>query len=243
MYRFLLTRRWLLLHVAVVVIAVLFVNLGLWQLRRLDERRAANALISQRMSAPPQPLDEVLASGSPEQVAYRRVRVSGSYAPADEVLLSPRSDNEEPGHHVLTPLLSTEGATVVVDRGWVPYELDVPPVAQAAPPDGQVSVTGMLMPDEPAQRSGSRGASDRLSFVSNVDLGRIAPQLSSRPVALWLLLGEQQPQGGELPRPPDPPDLSEGPHLSYAIQWFLFTGVGVFGYPLLIRRSARALAE
>ncbi len=246
-YRFLLSPRWLLGHVAVVAIAVLFVNLGVWQLRRLDERREANALITERLAAPERPLDEVLAvdGGDPRALAYRRVWVTGRYRPAEEVLISPRSHNEEPGHHVVTPLVTDGGRAVLVDRGWVPFPLDDPPVSRAAPPAGAVTVKGVLLPTETAHRYGSRQAGGpRLTFLSAVDVGRLQPQVSEPLHPFSLLLGTQRPPNpGELPRTPPLPDLTEGPHLSYAIQWFAFTLIGLVGYPLLIRKSLRAGLE
>ncbi|MGH3665115.1 MAG: SURF1 family cytochrome oxidase biogenesis protein [Egibacteraceae bacterium] len=244
--RFLLAPRWIVAHVVVIAIAVAFVNLGLWQLRRLDERRATNALVTERMTAAPQPLDDLLAAegDEPSALAFRRVTATGRYAPDSEVLLSPRADNEQPGHHVLTPLATPDGPALLVDRGWVPFELDRPPVAEAAPPSGEVRVSGILIPGERAERYGSRSGSDRLTFVSAVDPARVetVAGLTLRPY--WLLLTGQRPATQrQLPRLPMPPEASEGPHLSYALQWFAFTLIGLVGYPLLIRKSLRARRE
>lgn len=244
MARFLLSPRWVVMHVVVLAIAVLFVNLGFWQLRRLDERRSGNALIEARLAAPPAPLHVVLASSGDDvdALAYRRVWTTGRYLPREEVLLTPRSDNDQPGHHVVTPLLTRDGAALLVDRGWVPFTLDQPPVQQARPPSGQVRVEGMLVPTQDAARYGARGDpdSDRLTFLSAVDVDRLQPQVSHRLQPFSLLLQDQRPATARaLPRPPEPPDLSEGSHLSYAIQWFLFAAIGLVGYPLLIRNSAR----
>ncbi len=244
MYRFLLRPRWLVAHTAVLAIAVLFVSLGLWQLRRLDERRADNALISQRLSQPPQALATAVAGagGDAKALAYRRVWVTGRYDVGDEVLLTPRADRDAPGHHVVTPLRTAAGRAVLVDRGWVPFALDEPPVAQAAPPDGEVRVEGIVLPPATAARAGSsRGDPQRLTFVSAVDAERLQPQVAAPLYPFSLLLESQQPVApGELPRPPALPQPSEGSHLSYAIQWFSFAAIGVLGYPLLIRKSLRA---
>lgn len=241
MARFLLSPRWVVTHVVVLAIAVLFVNLGFWQLRRLDERRSSNALIETRLATPPAPLHVVLASIGEDAgaLAYRRVWTMGRYLRAEEVLLTPRSDNNQPGHHVVTPLLTRDGVAVLVDRGWVPFTMDRPPVQQARPPSGQVRVEGMLVPTQDAARYGSRDPdSDRLTFLSTVDVDRLQPQVSHRLQPFSLLLQDQRPAtAGALPRPPEPPDLSEGSHLSYAIQWFLFAAIGLIGYPLLIRRN------
>lgn len=227
-------------HAVVVAIAVLFVSLGLWQLRRLDERRDSNALISQRLTAPAEPLAAVLdeVGADPTALTYRRVTVDGRYVPAEEVLLSPRSDNEEPGHHVVTPLVTTGGGAVLIDRGWVPFALDEPPVSQAAPPPGQVQVEGIVMPHRTANRFGSRsGTDEQVDYLSVVDVALLQPQVDEPLYPFYVQLGRQQPSAGALPRTPEPLDLGEGPHLSYALQWFSFALIGLVGYPLVIRKS------
>ncbi len=244
--RFLLTPRWLVAHVVVVAIAVLFINLGLWQLRRLDERRADNALIAERMSAPERPLDEVVAElgDDPRDLAYRRVRATGTYASGEEVLLTPRTSGERPGHHVVTPLRTDGGKAVLVERGWVPFEMDIPPVPAATPPTGEVTVEGIVVPTQTASRFGAPGGGDRLTFLSAVDTERLQPQVADPLCDCSLLLVDSQPAvAGALPVPPAPLDLSEGPHLSYALQWFAFTAIGLVGYPLLVRKSLRARSE
>lgn len=236
---FLRSPRWVAGHVVVLVAVVLFANLGLWQLRRLDERRAYNALLTERMAEPPVPLTSLLGE-DPDEVAYRRVLVTGTYRTADEVLLSTRSQQGRPGHHLLTPL-ATDGTVVVVDRGWVPLDRDDPPVADAAPPSGDVTVAGVLFPGMDARRSGALdGGGGRLQFVSDVDLAVLAEATGSPLHPLWVLAQDQRPaQAGPLPVVADLPELTEGSHASYAGQWFLFALVVLVGYPLLLRRVHR----
>jgi len=175
-----------------------------------------------------------------DRLAYRRVRVTGRYLPSEEVLLSPRSRQGVPGHDVLTPLVIGSGG-ILVDRGWVPFAMSTPPVAAATPPPGVVMVTGFLLPGRHAPRAGPVGAT-KLGFVSDADIGRLQRQVSVPLAPVYLVLTGQSPAPGALPRPGMPPELTEGPHQSYAIQWFLFGCVAAIGYPLLIRRRARDLA-
>ena len=241
MLRALLRPGWIVSHLVVVLIAVLFVSLGFWQLRRLDERRAANAVISARISEPAQPLAQVLGryGNDPAAVSHRRVTVAGRYQAADEVLLTPRSRDGAAGHHVLTPLVLADGSAIMIERGWVPFALDTPPVAQAAPPAAEVTVVGLLVPTQEATRFGSAGESDRVEFLSAADVDRLQPQVDMALLPFSVILQEQSPAGGELPLAPAALDLSEGPHQSYALQWFAFALVGVIGYPFVIRRRLR----
>jgi surfeit locus 1 family protein len=238
-YRFLWSPRWLLAHLALLVVVASCVRLGFWQLRRLDERRAFNAMVTERLAAREEPLAAVLGEPA-DRLAYRRVTATGRYVPSEEVLLSPRSRDGAPGHDVLTPLVTANGA-ILVDRGWVPFALSTPPVAQAAPPPGEVTVTGYLLPGRHAPRAGPVGAA-KLAFVSDADIGRLQRQITARLAPFYLVGTHQSPAPGALPRPGAPPELSEGPHLSYAVQWFLFACVAVVGYPFLIRRRAQDLA-
>lgn len=239
MYRFLWSPRWIVAHLALIVVAAACVSLGLWQLRRLDEKRAFNALVSERLAAQQEPLAAVLGEPA-DRLAYRRVTATGRYLPSEEVLLSPRSRDGAPGHDVLTPLVTSSGG-ILVDRGWVPFALSTPPVAQAAPPPGEVTVAGYLLPGRHAPRAGPVGAA-RLGFLSDADISRLQRQVSVPLAPAYLVLTSQSPAPGTLPRPGAPPQLGEGPHLSYAVQWFLFASVAVIGYPFLIRRRARDLA-
>jgi surfeit locus 1 family protein len=239
----LLRPRWLVVHLIVVAIAVTFVNLGFWQLRRLAEVREDNARVTANLSVPEAPLATVLAEdgNNPDALVQRRVEVSGRYRPDDEFLLTPRSSNRQPGHHVVTPLELPNGSAVLVDRGWVPFTMDVPPVGEAAPPEGTVTVRGILSPTAEAVRFGTRGGQgDRLTFLSTVDVDRIQPQISVPLLPVSVLLQEQDPAPSGLPVPGTPPAPSEGSHQSYAWQWFSFATILLGGYPLLLRRSARA---
>ena len=241
--RFLLRPRWLLTHALIAALAITFVNLGFWQLRRLDERRADNARLAENLSAPQQPLSETLAQygHDPDALIYRRVQVTGSYRPADEFLLTPRASGRQAGHHVVTPLELEQGGAVLVERGWVPFAMDEPPVADAAPPPGEVTISGILFPTQDARRYGSSGSdADRLTYLSTVDVDRIQPQIDTPLLPVSILLQQQDPPATNLPVPPPLPQQSEGNHEAYAMQWFAFTAILLGGYPLLLRRSWRA---
>ena len=233
--RVLLKPKWIAGHLLVLTVVVLFVNLGLWQLRRHEWRADLNARIAAGVEQPPVPFASLPAG----QRAYRPVTVSGSYAGAD-VLLSPRNERG-PGHHVLTPLMLEDGTALLVDRGWVPYRFDTPPVPGTAPPQGEVRLRGVLLPAADAQAQGFRDAAGRLLRVRAVDPGRILAESLRAPGVddVFLLLREQEPVQRELPLPGPLPERDAGPHLSYAIQWFLFTAVTLAGYPLLLRRALR----
>ena len=232
--------KWIAGHLLAVTVVVLFVNLGLWQLDRHHWRAGLNAAITEGLRSETVPFDRLV----PGRRDYRRTVVSGRYLPQREVLLTPRNERG-PGHHVLTPLRLGDGRVLVVDRGWVPFALDEPPVAEAAPPDGEITVEGVLLPathvDPKAVRDGQgrvlRVAAVAPAVVAGVAAGAAAVEEVVADV--FLLQREPQPPPDRLPVPGPLPALEAGPHLSYAGQWFLFALITAAGYPLLLRRAVR----
>jgi cytochrome oxidase assembly protein ShyY1 len=239
MYAFLKTPRWIIATIVVALIAVLLVNLGFWQIRRLHWRRGVNATITAHEHLPAVPVDDL--AGQPlDDIQYRRVTATGTYDTAHELVLFGRPNgNSGQGNHVLTPL-TADGLTVIVDRGWVPLSMDPPPVANATPPPGTVTVTGILLPPE---ADGSAPPPSR-GQVKNVNLDQLASATGVDILPAYLLLQTQDPpQSGDLPQVAETPPLSEGPHFSYAVQWFLFTIIGLIGYAALVRKEARERAR
>lgn len=245
--RSLLTPRWLLSHVLVVALVVVLVNLGLWQLRRLEERQAENGRVEAALA---QPVDDVAAVVDPaagfedvDGVVWRRVTATGTYALDEQVLVRSRSHEGSPGSWVVTPLVLDDGTAIAVNRGWVPMGEEGPegpPPATTAPPAGRVTVTGVL---QATQERGRFGPTDpdggRLTTLSRLDLGRFQQQVGADlyPVALQLESSDP-PQAGDLPVPVPLPDTGDdGPHLSYAVQWFIFSTIAAVGYVVILRRQ------
>jgi surfeit locus 1 family protein len=225
------------LHIIVATAVPLFVVAGFWQLNRLDQRRTRNALIRERESAPVRSLGDVLDDRDAE---HRRVRVTGRYDTSEEVVLIGRPGTGGiDGSHVLTPLRIDEDDAVLVDRGWVPPGMEDPPLREAAPPDGEVTVTGILEPTEGKSALSSGGTHGEL--VDRIDVARLASGSEHRFIttSLYVLLQEQDPEGKELPKVVEPLGLSEGPHLGYAVQWFLFIPTLLAVYVVLLRQQAR----
>lgn len=231
MYRFLLRPRWIAGHVLLLVTVIAFVNLGFWQLRRLHERQAYNALVTARLGAPAAPLDEVRAAHAdePDAVEFRRVRVQGAFLPAAQLLTAPRSFEGRPGQQVLSVLEPDDGPAVLVDRGWIPFDRATarpPPV-----PAGDVRIEGVLRAAEP-------GAIGDATQVVRIVPRQIARRLGRPLAAGYVQLRSQRPTDPGGPRPTPLPELTEGSHRSYALQWFSFALIALIGYPLLLRRTA-----
>jgi cytochrome oxidase assembly protein ShyY1 len=245
-YKFALRPRWILSHVLIALLVVVMINLGFWQLRRLDERKAYNASVRANESFPVASIDALLqptdSTDVGDDLAFRRVSLRGRYQTDDEVIIRSRSLNERPGVWAATPLRLANGDGVLVVRGFLPSQgtLDrVPPDAE--PPSGDVTVDGLI---QATQTKGTFGATDpkdgRLANLARVDVERVAQQVGYPLYPVYVQLTSSQPaQAGPEPEVLPEPELDEGPHLSYAVQWFLFSTIAVIGYPLILRRWAR----
>lgn len=246
-YRFALRPKWIVGHLLIIATAIAFVNLGFWQLRRLDEKRALNARIEQRLAEPTVALGALVEPSLPvddeaiDPILNRRVEVTGRYDPAAEVLVRSRSLNGQAGYHVLTPLIEKNDLAVLINRGWVPG-----PDTVRTPPSGTVTVTGLVLA---TQRRGSIGPTDPTDGVvreiSRSDIERVQQQYAADlyPVIVQAertvrAEGSAQTEKRDMPIVLPPPTPDEANHLSYAVQWFAFTAIAIVGWMALLKRTA-----
>ena len=174
-----------------------------------------------------------------DSLNQHRALATGTFAPESEVLIRSQVHLGVAGFHVITPLVAEDGSAVLVNRGWVPLEMDQVPVTAATPPTGVVTVEGWLAPTRERGALGPVDPEDgRLVAMNRVDIERIQQQVPFPLLPMYLVeLGER---GNELPVPVAAPTFDDdGPHLAYAIQWFSFLVIGLVGYGFLMRRSLR----
>lgn len=223
-YRFARRPGWIAGHLLAVGLLVLFVSLGFWQLQRLDERRATNALVIARSLLQPEPVGDLVDPGDDDgadDIRFRAVVAEGTYSPVAEVGVR-STQGGAPGMRIFTALDLGNGESVAVLRGFA-GQGSGGEVADTTAPTGPVEVEGIAFPR------------DRLELVTRQALDDLADGV---PGLLPVIVQADEVDVDTL-TPVPAPDLSEGPHLSYAVQWFLFAAVGVVGYPLLLRRRAR----
>ncbi|MFI6509718.1 SURF1 family protein [Streptosporangium sp. NPDC050855] len=247
MYRFLLTPRWLALHVVVLLVIPAFLFLGQWQFGRFEERSASSDRTTANLTAPPVPVRELTSPGGTVAARdrHRAVTVRGTYDTGASLLVRRRTQDRMVGFYVLTPLVVGDGTGVLVNRGWIKAGAtadSVPPVPP--PPPGEVTVTGRLRPAESEESSGIR---DRAGLPAGqvllIDTAAIGRRLPYRLLGGYVELVEQTPGAASAPAPVPPPDVGGGGglNLAYSVQWWLFIGVAVGGWALLIRREAADL--
>lgn len=230
----------------VLVAVVSMVLLGFWQKSRWELRKSQADAIEAKANDRAVPFASLVPSDAtsfPLRYEYRRVVVVGAFDVSAEVVVRSRSQGGAPGAWVLTPLVRDRGPAVAVVRGWVPLAVAERGPGQriAAPPTGEVAVTGTIQPSQVRHLFGGTDPdSGRLEQLSRVDLPRLDRQFSGSIAPAWVLLdGQQPPQRSDLPQPVrfDPPDASQ--NFSYMVQWWIFATIAAVGYPLVLRRVAR----
>ena len=232
------------MHTAVLLAVVAMITAGFWQLHRLSERRDRNAAVTSRNELPIVEVQDLVNTGDSYDVGgaieFRRVRAEGVYQPDGQVLIRNRTHQGAAGYWVLTPLRLADGAVVAVNRGWVPHAAGTGASPMyLSPPDEPVAVIGLARATVTATRLlQADPAQGVLTEMARPDLARLARQIDGPLLPAYIQLQTQTPSPGDLPIPVPPPDISEGSHLAYAVQWFIFASITMVGYPLVLRRNA-----
>ncbi|MCX4761012.1 SURF1 family protein [Streptomyces sp. NBC_01275] len=249
MYRFLLSRQWVILTLVALVLIPTMIRLGFWQMHRYEERTARNQLVSDALHAEPVPVEKLTSPGHTVTTdqRYRGVTATGTYDTAREVVVRRRVNSDETvGFLVLTPFVLTDGTVVLVNRGWIPA--DAPTQTSfpeiPAPPSGRTTVTGRLMPDETTAASGIKdlkGLPDRQVMLINSE--QEARRLGEKVLGGYVAQTAPEPKGGtpELVGAPGSEDAAL--NYAYAIQWWLFSAGVPVGWAVQARREARDRAQ
>jgi surfeit locus 1 family protein len=218
-------------------------RLGFWQISRLHERQARNAMIVSRLDAPPVPASALAGDTG---VRFRRATALGRYDYDHELLYATRPRQGSPGVNFLTPLLIGSGDTaLLVNRGWV-YSPDGMTVDALRWREGEgytAHVGGFVEEFAPADEPVSTHTAP--TAVRRLDFDSIQARMPY-PILPLILVQQIPPDSAAVQRVPvriDPPPLSEGPHRSYAIQWFGFALIGIVGTVMVIERDRRRSRE
>ena len=210
-----------------------FARLGIWQLDRLRERRAANLVTEVARRAPPVEIDS--AGAGLDTLVGHHVIARGRYDHAHEIVVRGDMLQGVPGVRLVTPLLLAPGGpAVLVDRGFLPTPDAVTVDLRSAGELGELDVRGIAFrvaagPGQPVEHDG------RLTW-RRLDLNALRGRL---PYRLLPILIKQSPDSAlpRFPRRLEPSPVDEGPHLAYAVQWFLFAGLAAAFAVLVVGRS------
>lgn len=241
-WRFLLSRRWAGYLAMTVLFAVVCVFLGNWQLARRAEAQAEIQRVDNNWSAEPVPLAEALPTldSFDESQKWLPVVMEGEYLQEDELLVRTRPRAGMPGFEVLTPLQLADGTVFIVNRGWLPTgsAQDAPDVVPSAP-EGTVTVIARLKAGEPSLA----GRSSSGNQISTIQLQEISERLGTENYtgAYGLMISESPEAIDPRPLAVIKPTRDEGPHLSYAFQWYVFAVMAFIGLGWAARQEFRAV--
>jgi surfeit locus 1 family protein len=248
-------RKWLLATLLVFAGTALCVRLGIWQLDRLAQRRAFNAEYESARAAPTLDLNQEQPSDL-QSMEWRSVKVTGEYDFANQVALRNQYHDNQYGFHLLTPLRfdpsprpdGQSGQTsqaILVDRGWIPADANSKPGDwRKYDEQGTVSVAGQIRLGQTKPAIG--GVADtlpqkgeKLEAWYNADVAHIANQMPYSIMPVYIQPAAD-PSDTEPPIPFQPEvEITEGPHMGYALQWFTFATILFVGYPFYLRKQEK----
>jgi surfeit locus 1 family protein len=213
--------------------AAVCIRLGFWQIQRLQERRASNAHIGARLHSPEASVS-LLDSGATD-LSYRRLRFTGSRDPVNEFVLAGRSRDGAPGVNIVTPYLPEGGHTIIlVNRGWV-YSPDATTIDPAKFSETRPPLSGFLIPIP--SDTGPNDVPGHPRTFRRVD--RNAVPYTVFPYYLMATGDSARSDSGALILRAANPQLNDGAHVSYAVQWFAFAAVSLIGTAVVIARTRR----
>lgn len=227
-----------------ILASAIFVRLGIWQLSRLHQRRALNALVIARTAWAP--VDARTVMNDSAAAHYRRVTVTGSPDYDHELIWAARTHNGAPGANLITPMhLAGSDTAILVDRGWV-YSPDGATLDESKLRESDSTFTGYV---EEIAPTGGRSYTDRPRTLARLGLDDVRKTLPYpvAPVYVVALNDSSRVAAEHIIRLSIPP-LDEGPHMNYAIQWFSFAVVTLVGLFFVFKQSrsenvARAVAD
>jgi cytochrome oxidase assembly protein ShyY1 len=224
-----MSRRWLTWLAVATIFSIACVFLGRWQWGRHEDKAARAQRIDSHYSASPVPLSQVMprpAATLRQGQEWTMVTATGRYAAAHLMLVRNRPNNGVFGYEVLVPLELADGTALLVDRGWIPNgRTAAEPSRTPVTPTGDISVTGWLRMGEP-----SLGRKMSNGQLASINLAEARMQVSTSLYGAYLIRRSEAGPAGEHIETPQAlamPNTDLGPHLAYALQWWLAVPAGL----------------
>ncbi|GAA4716900.1 SURF1 family protein [Nocardioides conyzicola] len=205
--------------------------LGEWQFHRLDDRKASNAVVRANEDRDPARVGDVLAPGRPvaEDDEWRQVTATGTYDADQTVIVRYRTRDGASGIDVVVPLVTADGATLLVDRGWMAADNEgASPSDVPAPPAGEVTVEGWVRADASGDSTDVTDHSTR--SISSETIGKAIDQ---DVYGGFVMVDTEDGQPAADLEPAELPELDNGPHFFYGLQWWFFGLLAFFGFGYL----------
>lgn len=215
-------KRWLAWLIAASVFAVACVFLSDWQFDRRQEALAKIEVVAQNYDQAPLTLQDVVRSDEFDaRNEWRPVSITGQFLPEKAYLVRNRPYNGQPGFLQVIPFKAVTGQLVAIETGWLPTgsRQDSPDLIPL-PDDQERTVLARIRPTEPTlNRDAPAG---QLGTLNSANLFKQAGLSGELIESVYFRLAESYNQGEAVPKLLPKPALTEGNHLSYALQWILF---------------------
>lgn len=221
-----------------VLLAAICTRLGFWQMDKLDQRLERNKMVTKHFAAEPVDLLAALPDGAKVDKTneWTRVTATGTYDLDHELSIKFITRDKAPGADILTPLVLPSGEAVLVNRGWISTENNVTKPDAPAPPNGEVAIEGWLRKNTGAGRNATVPSEGQIRAISSDILAKEMPyDLTSG----YINLQEQTPASSTPLKPEPKPELGQGPHFFYALQWWFFALLAMVGFFWFARVEAK----
>lgn len=225
--------RYLFVAIAV-VLGVACVRLAFWQLDRRAERRAYNRSVASRSHGAA--VDVQALAGDTGVLRYRRARIRGVADYDREIVLGNRSRSGAPGVNLITPVrIPGRDTAVLVNRGWVYSPDAASPAAGSWRESETVSFEGYV--DILAAGAAAPVTERRPRMIPRMTLASVQARLPYPVAGVYVVaqLPADSARAGVPARLQLPVVTDEGPHLSYAVQWFIFATIAFVGAGIALR--------
>jgi len=234
--------KWIVTTLIVLIGVFVLIRLGFWQLNRLESRREFNAHYLEQISASQINLNDDSNYQDLLSMEYRHVEVSGNYDFSNEIYLQNQAWNNLPGYKVVTPLIMDgDNDVVFIDRGWISLDdLEEIQLINSQYKKHQILKGIIRLPQSKSDFGGKNSPQNESDskFFLYVDLGLFQEEVDYPLLPIYIQIYDEK--NNEKPYSSLPEiEISEGPHLGYAIQWFFFASLLGFGYPFYLKKQLR----
>jgi cytochrome oxidase assembly protein ShyY1 len=247
-YRFVFTPKWLAFHALTWLLLIpAFIGLGQWQRDLWKDHARSQGVVLGALAAAPVPLDSVTPAGHTvaQSQQWKMVSATGRYDTAHQFMVRNRSQNQQPGWYVVTPLVLADGTAVLVNQGWV-AESNTGMATTAPPfppvPSGTVTVSGSLQPDETTANTRIKDdtaqlPANEIALITRPDLASRVPH-PLRDGSIRLTSSTPANTAADAAQPVPNPTYDNTMYIAYMVQWWVFALVMPVTWFLLLRREA-----
>ena len=211
----------LLPTIVTLLVLVLLLALGFWQLDRARQKEDLKTAFSFSLVQPPVPLSSLDPNDT--RYRYRQVTTDGHFDGNHQILLDNQIFQGQPGYHVFTPLKRPHEAAILINRGWVPLGKSRQQLPTIEVTEEPITVTGLLtQPANPGLRLGEPMADQNTwpMVVQYLDYTAVAKRLGYPILSAVIALDPQSQYGYERHWQPNFARFGPERHLGYAVQWF-----------------------